>query len=148
MTHSEFTSVLKLTKRWSEIVYTAAAFTLMLLICGIGYLWFSEIKQWLLVFRDPVKPIGDDGTFGAIAGMLIGIIFLLPSMLLPLIPVMWIHHRFGVNCECCGASLTLWRRGAQVLKSGTCCKCHAPVFPPEQSNERDEVNSTGNQQAN
>jgi hypothetical protein len=138
MTLSEFSTALKRARRWADVVYTVTAVTLMLLIFGVGYSWFPEIQKLTLVFRDPTKAVGDDGTYGAIVGLLIGALFLAPSTLLPLLFVAIADRGLGTACPVCQSSLTLWRRGKTVLKSGTCAKCSATILESAVATSEDE----------
>lgn len=138
MTGSEFSTTLIRARRWAGVVYFVSAVTLMLLIYGVGYIWFPEIQKLTLVFRDQRKAIGDDGTYGAIAGLLISAFFGIPSMVLPLWSVVIVDRRLGTSCSACGSSLTLWKRGSIVLRTGKCAKCSAAVIESARDLSEDE----------
>lgn len=125
---SEFSSGLKRARRWAYRVYAITAVLLMLFLFGVGCMWFPDIQKLTFVLRDPAKTLGDDGRYGAIVGILIGALFLVPSALLPLLIVAIADRSVGKRCPACHASLTLWKRGEAVLKSGKCPKCLVPIL--------------------
>ncbi len=130
MTRSEFDAILRVARTWGNAVYAFGAVVMLLLFC-VAYSWFAEIHEMTAVFRDKAKPLADDGRYGAIIGLLIGSFLLIPSMLLPLLLVVWVDRRIGAACPMCHASITLWNRGVQVQNSGTCGKCDAKVLAPD-----------------
>ena len=138
MTGAGFSTTLIRARRWAAVVYFAGAVTLMCLICGVGYIWFPEIQKLTLVFRDHGQAIGDDGTYGAIVGLLISTFFVIPSMVLPLWFVVIVDRRLGTSCSACGSSLTLWKRGGIVLRTGNCAKCSAAVVESARDVSEDE----------
>lgn len=140
MTGSEFSTTLISARRWAGVVYFVSAVTLMLLICGVGYIWFPEIQKLTLVFRDQRKAIGDDGAYGAIVGLLISAFFVISSMVLPLWFLVIVDRRLGTSCSMCGSSLTLWKRGSIVLRTGKCPKCLAAVIEFVRDANEDEPN--------
>ena len=127
MNRSEYTVRVKRARLWADIAYGVIAISLMLLMSYIGYKWFPQIQALSLIFRDPAMPLANDRFYGAIGGLLISF-FLIPSMLLPLLVVIWVHRRLGFNCPHCGASLTILKRDNHVLQHGSCCKCHLSVL--------------------
>lgn len=138
MTLSEFSTALIRARRWALVVYSGTAVTFMLLIVCVGYIWFPDIQKLTLVFREPPRPVGDDGTYGAIVGLLIGTLFLVPSLVLPLWFVVIADRRLGTRCPVCGSSLTLWKRGDNVLRTGSCTKCMAAVLESDVAMNEDE----------
>jgi hypothetical protein len=102
----------------------------MLVLFFIAYTWFPQIKALAQIFRDPTKPVADDGVYGGIMGVVISA-YMSPSLMLPLLVVHWIHRRLGFSCPQCGVPLTLWRRSDQGLNGGHCGKCGASVFSQE-----------------
>ena len=138
MTGTEFSTTLIRARRWAGVAYFVSAVTLMCLICGVAYIWFPEIRKLALVFRDHGKAIGDDGTYGAIVGLLISTFLVIPSMVLPLWFVVIVDRRLGTSCSACGSSLTLWKRGSIVLRTGNCAKCSAVVVESASDTSEDE----------
>lgn len=136
VTQSEYAATLKRVRFWAGVVYGFVAVSLMLVGLYLHFVWFPEIQKLCMFFRDHAKPLGDDGFYGAMMGMLFGVTVSLPSMLLPLLPVAWTDRKLGVHCPQCGRSLTLWRQRAdQVLKSGACGQCHATLFMVDDSHD-------------
>lgn len=135
---SEFSAELKRARRWAYRVYAITAVVLMLFLFGVGCVWFPDIQKLAFVFRDPAKTVGDDGRYGAIVGILIGALFLAPSALLPLLFVAIADRIVGKKCPACHASLTLWKRGEVVLKSGKCPRCLVPILGSVAAESTDE----------
>lgn len=138
MTRSEFSTILIHARRWTNFVYFVSGVTLMLLIAGVGYIWSSELQKLTLVFRDERRPIGEDGTYGAILGLLMGVFFVVPSMGLPLWFAAIADRRLGIACSACGSSLTFWKYGNIVLRTGNCPRCAATVLESARAENEEE----------
>lgn len=128
MNRMQLTSAARRSGFWQNTVYAFTAVAIMLLLFGVGRMATPQIRLAADSFRDPAKQVEDDGNYGMMIGLLLGVCFLLPSMLLPLLPAIWIDRKLGIACPECGASLTLWKRRHRVLQSGRCCCCQAHLL--------------------
>lgn len=138
MTRAQFAAVARRSKLWESTAYATTAVAIMLLLSAVWWMAEPQIRMITVGFRDPAKQIQDDGNYGMMIGLLIGVCFCLPSMLLPLLPAVWVNRKLGMVCPACGASLTVWKRHNRVLRSGQCCCCQARLFASEADSQMDE----------
>ncbi|MBS0265628.1 MAG: hypothetical protein JSS02_27095 [Planctomycetes bacterium] len=135
MTHAEYSAALKRARLWAGVAHAVAAVLLMICLTGLWFLWFSEIQKMAVVFRDSTRSVADDGVYGAWMGLCWGFTIVVPSLVLPLWPVVVIHRKLGGMCPNCGALLTWGRRPIQIESSGVCRKCRFVVFDVGSSEE-------------
>jgi hypothetical protein len=126
VTRIEFQSA---ARRVSIFGNSLAMLTLALLIVAFGVsrdLLEPRVQALGQAIREEVQ---NEAMTGLLAGLLIGMI-LVPILLLPVLPILWVDKMLGVKCPHCGRSLTLRCAHSEVIETGYCTLCKSPVFEP------------------
>jgi hypothetical protein len=82
---------------------------------------WTEGREWLRAHRG-------EGSVRFLFVLLVEAVVLGPLLLIPLVSVIWLNHRFGLRCPGCKRSVTLRGRSGDVLRSGRCCWCQQTLF--------------------
>ena len=126
MTGQQYREAAWRVRLYGNLLIWATGSTVMVL--GSLLVWWAS--PWISGFGAWVRgQLRDEALVGLVGGLAASIV-LIPLLLIPLAPALWVDRRFGMRCPSCRRSVTLRCRHSQVLQTGRCCLCQHPLFEP------------------
>jgi hypothetical protein len=124
MTRGQFLQASRRVRLYASLLMGLAGSSLIIL-GSLLVLWARPAIQGLGQLLS--NQFRDERTVGLVGG-LVGGILLAPMLLIPLMPALWVHRRFGLRCPGCRRSVTTRCRPDEVLRTGRCCHCQQLMF--------------------